>query len=169
MLGRELPAVIDGYLRREFGQGSTTPCEETDRPLRRDEVKMLSLDELVTIGNHTADHIPLTHLDDDGVREELLEAQGYLRDLTGAAPFVVAYPDGAHDADVVAVAREVGFRCGFTTRRRKERLPITADRLLRLGRFELDPGRDVDRQLLVIRSDLQLANSVRRALRRDRG
>ena len=166
LLERMAPREIERYLELEFGSDASTPRGEIDRPLARPELLDLAAVEAVTIGNHTVDHVALSILSRAEVRAQLLEAQGYLEEATGSAPSAVAYPDGAYNAEVVDVARELGFACGLTTRRRKERPPVGADRLLELGRFQLDGKRDLDAQLRVIRSDVQLANTARRVLRR---
>ena len=157
---------IEQYLGREFGSDASTPRAEIDRPLSRRELVDLATVDVVTIGNHTVDHVALSTIGRTEVRDQLLEAQGYLEEATGSAPFAVAYPYGVYNAQVVDVAREFGFACGLTTRRLKVRPPVVGGRPLELGRFQLDGNRDLDAQLRVIRSDVQLANTARRVLRR---
>ena len=160
---------IEEYLDREFGSDVSTPRGEIDRPLSRRELVDLATVDVVTIGNHSVDHVALPTIARTEVRDQLLEAQRYLEEATGSAPAAVAYPYGAYNATVVDVTRELGFACGLTTRRRKERPPLDRGRALELGRFQLDGNRDLDAQLRAVRSDVQLANTARRVLRRRAG
>lgn len=158
------PDSIEGYVVREFGGRATTPSGDLDRPLTPRELSELSENELVTIGNHTADHVVLTSVTPERARQQLVEAQGYLERVLGNPARTVSYPEGAYDSCVLSLARELGFSCGLTTSRRKDRLPLDAERLLELGRFQFESARDLGAQIRVVRSEVQLANTARRLL-----
>jgi peptidoglycan/xylan/chitin deacetylase (PgdA/CDA1 family) len=165
-LEREAPDAIDRHLTREFGQGVTRPKSDLDRPLTQAELKDIAMDEHVTVGNHTAEHVVLAGADPDLVRRQLADAQLYLDRTLGATPTSVSYPEGAYDAATLETVRELGFASGFTTVRRRERLPVAGARLHELGRFQLRSGTNYARQLRVTRSELRLADALRGVLRR---
>jgi peptidoglycan/xylan/chitin deacetylase (PgdA/CDA1 family) len=167
-LERQEPRLVDSYLEREFGSRAARPHGDLDRPLTRGELKELADSELVTIGNHTADHVVLTTVSVDQARDQLLAASDYLTRLTGTATEAVSYPEGGYDDAVLDVVREIGFKYGFTTVRRKDRLPLSGSRLLELGRFQFDSASRLSVQTRMIRSEVQFANLARRAVDRNR-
>jgi peptidoglycan/xylan/chitin deacetylase (PgdA/CDA1 family) len=164
-LERKLPLEVDRYLTSEFGADALRPRSDLDRPLTAAELRALAADEHVTIGNHTSGHVVLAGRAPDIVRDELDAAQAYLRRTLGAAPTSVSYPEGAYDATTVAIARDLGFESGFTTARRRERLPVAGPRLYELGRFQLRASADLSRQLRATRSELRLTDAARHARR----
>jgi peptidoglycan/xylan/chitin deacetylase (PgdA/CDA1 family) len=160
------PSEIEAYVVQTFGVSAATPRSDVDRPLTPEEVGVLAQDELITIGNHTVDHAILNRLPPDEAREQIRGAQASLQELTGRPVGAIAYPNGDYDRASLEAARELGITCGVTTVRRKEHLPVSPERLLQLGRFLLEPGRDLNEQLRVARSGIQLGNAARRV--RDR-
>ena len=162
-LESQTPDSIARYLTDAFGESALDPRGDLDRPLTRAELQRLAAHDLVTIGNHTVDHVMLTRVGSDTANRQLVDAQDYLETCTGVRPLAVAYPEGAYSAAVLDIARDVGFSCCFTTIPRKERIPVSAERLIALGRFQLDGRRDIESQIRVVRSELQLANALRRA------
>ncbi len=62
--------------------------------------------------SHTATHARLTWLDDARVTDELARSREILNERLGDCP-AVAYPFGAVDDRVAALAREAGYRLGF--------------------------------------------------------
>jgi peptidoglycan/xylan/chitin deacetylase (PgdA/CDA1 family) len=165
-LERQTPEAVDRYLAREFGSSAVRPKGDLDRPLTEAELKELASDEHVTVGNHTAEHVVLAGVDAALVREQLEAAQRYLGRTLGSAPSSVSYPEGAYDADALEIVRELGFASGFTTVRRKERLPVSEARLYELGRFQVRRSTDRSRQLRAVRSEIRLADATREVLRR---
>jgi peptidoglycan/xylan/chitin deacetylase (PgdA/CDA1 family) len=160
-------SAIEAYLEREFGRRSSVPRGDLDRPLTPHELKALALDELVTIGNHTMDHAILTTLDPDEIRDQIVGAQNYLRDLIGTDVRTIVWPNGRYNATVLQITREAGLTCGFSGIRRKEAVPVPRDRLLELGRFQLRHGLDQD-QMRLVRSQLpKLTNALRRLRNRN--
>ena len=163
------PSAIDARLREEFGHGVLVPQGELDRPLTPDELRQLAGNEWVEIGNHTMDHAILTVVPVDEIRRQITGAQHYLERLLGMPIRAVLYPNGDYDDNVLRIAREAGLTCGITTVRRKERPPFDRERLLSLGRFQLQRGLDLNEQLGMVRSEIQLANAARRVRARRAG
>ncbi len=84
-----------------------------------DELAGLAADPLVTIGSHTVSHPFLAKCDADTVRAEMTESRFMIEQKLGVRPQHFAYPVGAPDAAgprEFAIAAEVGYRTGVTTR-----------------------------------------------------
>lgn len=84
------------------------------------------------IGFHTRRHDYLPALDDEALRDALTDGQDSL-----GGPSALAYPSGGVDRRVADVARRLGWRFGYTTR--KEAVTPRSDALL-LGRIVPPPG-----------------------------
>ncbi len=67
------------------------------------------------IGSHTVDHRPLTALPDATVRWELRASRRALERRLGHPVDWLAYPFGAFDSRVAAIASRVGYRLAATT------------------------------------------------------
>lgn len=65
------------------------------------------------VGGHGVTHSRLTSLDDARLRDELVRSISFAGKLD-AGDVVFAYPDGAHDDRVRAIAAEAGVRWGLT-------------------------------------------------------
>lgn len=160
------PEAILAYLEETFGLDSISASSDLDRPLTTAELKELAREPLITIGNHTRDHALLSRASADEIRNQIVAAQAYLEGLVGSPVRTIAYPDGDYDARVVEIARDVGLVCGLTTVRRKEPVPSDKARLLELGRFQFERHVDLETQLRVVRSGIQVGNVARRIRRR---
>jgi O-antigen biosynthesis protein len=96
------------------------------------------LDAGVEIGSHSSTHVRLGDLDESALVEELCRSQTDLASHLERYLDVVAYPFGDHSPLVRTVARDVGYRAGFTVgglwgnhrgtdRFALKRIPITRD------------------------------------------
>lgn len=99
-------AVLEGVVR---AAGAEMPRNLADR-LYMDEPQWRTLARAHTIGAHGVTHRPWTTLDDTTLGRELHEGRADLVAATGAAVEFAAYPDGAHDARVVAATQAAGYR-----------------------------------------------------------
>ena len=131
------PEKINRHLTARFGNDAFRPLGDVDRPLTAGELKALSQDARVTIGNHTADHANLARCNDETVRRQIIESQQALEEMTGVTPSAISYPFGRVSAKVVETCRQLGLTVGITTVSDFNRIPrdIRADRRLSLGRF----------------------------------
>jgi peptidoglycan/xylan/chitin deacetylase (PgdA/CDA1 family) len=122
----ELPAAADeASERRRF------------RAMRPEQVSALA-HAGHEIGSHSASHEILTHADDVRLRHEVEASRQCLRDWTGTEIAGFCYPNGTHDARVVAAVASAGYRYACTT------LPpraAPAGDPLRLGRRDLTATR----------------------------
>jgi len=98
-----------------------TPASDAPEiaPMTEAQVRQLA-DEGFEIGVHTASHAPLNHAPAAVQRDELESCRSALESWTGRRVDAVAYPFGAPGADytteTVAIAEDLGFAAGFTTR-----------------------------------------------------
>lgn len=78
------------------------------------------LREMVALGMdiqvHGKTHRFLTDLPDQALRTELHEAKTCLEDIVGKEALVLSYPGGRGDARVRRIARDLGYRCFFSSR-----------------------------------------------------
>jgi GT2 family glycosyltransferase/peptidoglycan/xylan/chitin deacetylase (PgdA/CDA1 family) len=66
------------------------------------------------VGAHSRTHPPLTQLDDQSLRDEIVGSRQELADLGLPVPRVFAYPHGAHDRRVRETVRAAGFHSAFS-------------------------------------------------------
>jgi peptidoglycan/xylan/chitin deacetylase (PgdA/CDA1 family) len=85
-----------------------------------DRVRRAAAHKLVRIGAHTLSHPPLSALDDDEARHEIVGSRRRIEAEIGRPVHHFAYPFGDHGsagARDFALAREAGFVTAVTTRR----------------------------------------------------
>lgn len=154
---KELPTeAIEARLTGLFGPDAFRPRGEIDRPFTPDELRAFAACEYVHLGNHTANHAILTNYSPADARGQVARAQDALREMTGATPAAIAYPNGGHTPEIVRACGDLGLTIGFTTRPRKNPLPIAPGPagLLQLARFCPDSEWPVLTQCRTFRSDL---------------
>jgi peptidoglycan/xylan/chitin deacetylase (PgdA/CDA1 family) len=102
--------------------------------MNTDEIQQLIKREY--IGSHTHSHLPLGIYDEQTILYELETTKKYLENLGGVPIDCVAYPYGTKEAiteEVVNLAKQVGYKLGFTT---KQGVNNSIDDLLLLNRFD---------------------------------
>lgn len=75
-----------------------------------DELKMLAADPLCTIGAHTVSHPKLDTLSYEEQSKEIAASKLELERLLGHPVQHFSFPHGAHNADTLAICRELGFK-----------------------------------------------------------
>ncbi len=156
-------AEIEKYIDDQFGADACKPRGEVDRPLTPAELKAFAEEKYVWLGNHTRDHAILTVYSDDEIRQQIVQAQDDLSEITGSAPTSIAYPNGRHSADIRRIARKAGLHLGFTVAHKKNYFPLALhnDRVMRLSRFHLSKKRDCLKQCEMMRSDVLMYYRIR--------
>jgi peptidoglycan/xylan/chitin deacetylase (PgdA/CDA1 family) len=154
---------IEAQLIARFGAAALTPRGDIDRPFSPAELRDFAASPFVHLGNHTADHAILTNYTLDQVREQVQTAQLALQEMTGITPTAIAYPNGAHNPQIVEICREIGLKVGVTVRPHKTHLPLkpSSSDLLRIGRFCPNGDDPIVTQCRTYRSDLQLYGAFR--------
>lgn len=158
----ELERVIVG----ECGADAWRPTGDTDRPLTAAELRRLAGEPLAAIGNHTADHVSLAALSDDGARAQIRACQQTVADIAGRTPAAIAYPYGFYDARVVRLARAEGLQVGAVTAPGKNSIHLRGEQAMVVQRYMLRAGpQSLEDECRACRSDLQLINGLRRLRR----
>ena len=70
----------------------------------------------ITAQSHTVTHAPLPELSDERIREELIVSKQQAEAELGHPIEFIAYPTGAHDLHIVGIAKEAGYKGGFTVK-----------------------------------------------------
>ena len=84
-----------------------------ERFLTWDQVKELKENGFY-IGSHTMQHIPMTDVNDEILRNELLGSAAALDYHLGKDDYFIAYPTGAYNSHVEKIVKECGYRAAFT-------------------------------------------------------
>ncbi|MDP2069747.1 MAG: polysaccharide deacetylase family protein [Lutibacter sp.] len=103
---------------------------------------LLNLAKRGYLGSHTHNHYPLGLIDLGSIKFELEHSKLYFETLTNSKIEMVAYPYGNEETctlEVAAIAKNVGYKIGFTTKRGNNTL---AEKPLLLNRFDCNdlPG-----------------------------
>ncbi len=128
-------SYIENYITQNFGTESAKPWSDIDRPLNEFELKDISQNPFVSIGNHTHNHAILTNYNKEEINEEFAVCNKALLNLTGRIPISIAFPNGNFNTLILEVAEEIGFRVAFTTQNYINKLPITNSHAICLNRF----------------------------------
>jgi len=115
---------IEVQLVREFGKDAFKPVDDTDRPMNEKELKDFANHPLVSIGNHTHNHIIIPRYSPKEIEAEIFKNQEILLDITGVSPKTIAYPNGDLNDDLIPLIRNIGLKMGLTTIKGKNELPI---------------------------------------------
>ena len=128
-------SYIDDYILKNFGKDSFKPWSDLDRPFTEEEVRNISKNPFVSIGNHTHSHAILTNCNKKEITEELEISNNILKDLTNKQPISVAFPNGNINSDVLKVAEKMGFQYGFTTKPGINSLPLKNEKFIHFKRY----------------------------------
>jgi peptidoglycan/xylan/chitin deacetylase (PgdA/CDA1 family) len=128
---------IVSYLSNEFGENAFFETNDLNRPLSPLELKKLSENKLVTIGNHAADHIHFHRCTDDEIKSQIETTQRAICEMTGKTPDVISYPHGDYNHRIADIARQSGLSLGITCEQRYHDLPLdmNGQEPMALGRF----------------------------------
>jgi len=141
---------IEKYLVDKFGKESFMPLSDIDRPFNIIEIKELSKEKNISIGNHTYNHSILTNYSESEYKLQIKKAQDYLFSLTGTEPIAIAYPSGKYSKKIIDSSKDVGLKVGFTMESIKNYIPMKLQYydIMTLGRF-------------VIRNDIPLLEQLK--------
>lgn len=154
---------VERYLTDSFGPQALKPAGDVDRPLTVAELRELARSPRVEIGNHTLAHAVLPNYPPAAAERQIAGAQEWLRRELGRDPFVIAYPNGSLDDDIVAIAERNGLQLGLTVESGLNRLPLGQRERMRLRRFRVVFDKRLPQRMLAVRSPVQLTALARRA------
>lgn len=106
-----------------------------DRFMDWTEASSLAPPSPLVAAAHGCSHVPLTNVTAELAARELACARQRVEAATGERVTAVAYPNGNYDDTVVELARQAGYRIGFTTQRG---LVSEGDDPLRLRRLNVN-------------------------------
>lgn len=104
--------------------------------LYMDTKSLLILAQRGHLGSHTHSHYPIGLLDSHNLKFELENSKSYFEKLTNSKIEMVAYPYGTEEActsEVAKIAKAVGYKMGFTTKRDSNKNGVNQ---LLLNRFD---------------------------------
>jgi peptidoglycan/xylan/chitin deacetylase (PgdA/CDA1 family) len=134
---------VEVFLRERYGGQVLCPHSDLDRPFTPAELRDFARHPWVHLGNHTSDHAILTNCTAQEVSRQVRECQAALTSITGQAPVAIAYPNGNYTQPIVDACLDAGLRVGFTTRARRNDLPLDSEQSrMTLGRFLFTGGKD---------------------------
>ena len=107
-----------------------------ERVLSAAELRALAGLPLAAIGSHAVTHRDLRRLSREAADRELTASKATLEAATGAAIDLFSFPHGAHDEELVELARAAGYRRVFTIEP-AEAAPDSAE--FAVGRVAADP------------------------------
>lgn len=108
----EQDAAID-HLLSWAGQSLAPPPGRL--PVDAEQFAALASHPLVTIGNHTLDHVSLPHLPPAQQRAQVVDCQRKLQELMGRPPDRFSYPFGRYAEPTRAVLQELGIATACTS------------------------------------------------------
>ena len=82
--------------------------DKDDRVMTAEELRSLPRD-LVEIGSHTVDHVPLTSLPIEQARAQLVDSKRQLEEALGRNVALFSFPHGACNAELLDAARAAGY------------------------------------------------------------
>jgi peptidoglycan/xylan/chitin deacetylase (PgdA/CDA1 family) len=132
--------VIAGLVGRE-SHFSIRPSAPVRRHLDLAQLKMLLNSGLVEIGAHGYNHVKLTKIAGDQLRQELQHAKELLEKSLGVEVPYLAYPWGNTSETVTQFVREAGYQMAFTTKKKK--IVSTNIDLMRIPRINWSRGATV--------------------------
>jgi len=80
-----------------------------------EEIKTISQNSLITIGNHTDDHVILLNCTEDEIKFEINEAKRKLEEITQKEINIFAYPNGDYDERVIEIIKDLKINLAATT------------------------------------------------------
>ncbi len=105
-----------------------------DRFMDWSDVVRLASPSLLSAAAHGCSHVPLTAIGAVSAEHELVAARERLETAIGQPISGIAYPNGNYDESVIRLARQAGYRIGFTTQRG---LVAEGDHALKLRRLNV--------------------------------
>ena len=148
---------IKDYLISEFGEKIFKPASDLDRPLTAAELKLLSENKYVYIGNHTSHHEVMSSLTLDEIESTISNAQQDIFEMVGYKPNLFSYPYGNYSKQVLEITHNLGIKFGFSTIPQKNYLPIRVSlkNTYNLNRYTVSDRIPILRQCCLSRSDFQ--------------
>jgi len=77
--------------------------------MNKNEIKLLSESEIVTIGSHGQLHFNLANISEDEAISEMKVSKKVLADITGKKINLISFPDGSYNENIKKIATTLGY------------------------------------------------------------
>lgn len=120
----------------------TSHYEYKSAYLSRSQIQEMLMSGLITLGNHTANHLSLGLISKSEVEREIAAAQEKISEDFGIIPSFLAYPGGSYTKQVKDVVRNFNFQMALTV---EPGAFHAADKLFELKRIAVSGLDDVEK------------------------
>lgn len=154
------------YIIKTFGESKMLPLGELDRTFTEEELQLFSKQKGICIGNHTDNHLNLTHYSKTESIDSINKAKGYLEEITQQPIRSIAYPYGYFNEEVVKTVSELDYKIGFGTQIGNTSIEeiIDEDICLKMKRVMISGRRDIKSQLHNAVFDFSLASMIKKKI-----
>ena len=160
---RSATETIEAELADRYGKAAMRPKGDLDRPFNPGELAAFAREELVVLGNHTANHAILTNYSDAEAKVQIRKCQDALEGIAGYRPSSIAYPNGNFSKRIVDIALQEGLATGFTLAyHRNNHAQRLGRNRMALGRFLPHAKTPMETQCRIFRSGLAPSHLLRR-------
>ena len=104
-----------GYLEQEFGTDAIYFSTELSRVMTKTELHNFAQHPLVSLGNHTHQHIDMAAFDREYLMYSLQKAQFFLENMTDKPVESVSYPFGSYNEVALDCVAALGLKVGVST------------------------------------------------------
>ena len=112
---KDLPyAEIEQELLGRYGDDAFKIEDDAFRPMTSSELRDFSRHPLVSLGNHTHEHVALDICSAQECENQIATAQREIEKWTGVVPASMAYPYGRYVPETLQVVRSHGFTLGLS-------------------------------------------------------
>ena len=127
--------------------GAVPHVRSTHRPLRPEEISVLSKGGLVEIGAHSVNHVALSSHSLSQQHIEINQSKKYLENILGNHITSFSYPYGDYSGETIELVKKSGYSCACTTSPSAITTHTDPFHLPRLGVLDWD-GQRFENQLL---------------------
>lgn len=145
---------IERELADSYGEDAFNIEDDAFRPMTPAELKVFARHNLITIGNHTREHVALNICDVEEIEIQIAGAQMDLETLTGKSTACIAYPYGCYTPEALGIAGKLGLEIGLSCKEGKNIREVA--NLLELRRFNPQGWWNVSTQCMRYRTDNSL-------------
>jgi peptidoglycan/xylan/chitin deacetylase (PgdA/CDA1 family) len=86
--------------------------------LNVEQIQEMNKSNVVEFQSHTQYHEYLTRISDEDVRRELENSKKQIEKITEKSVIAIGYPFGLYDDRIIRIAKDVGYKMGFTIDRK---------------------------------------------------
>ena len=156
---------IKKYIKNKFGEYSLTPKSNIDRPFTQIELKELSSNKHVTIGNHTLDHTNLNILNYEEVEEKIVQAEKKIEISTGSSQKIFSFPNSNKNNMHTEILKNFNFKYAISEKFKNYKLSqINSNNQFELGRFCFVRDKNIQWQIQICKSKFSIYSSLSKLL-----